>query len=346
MSAALHNPVGLDGIACVELAAPDPARLDSLGRLFSALGFSRTRCHKTMDVEHWRQGAIRFLVTRDPRSFAAEFAKEHGPSIPAMGLWVENAERAIHQAVLRGATEVAGDLVFGGAPAIAGIGGSRIYFLDKRGGWDEQLYVRCKSPHVARDRGFLAIDHLTNNVPKGTLSEWRAFYREVFGFVDVRTFDIRGHSTGLTSYAMRSPCGKFCIPINEGSESKSQIEEYLREYRGPGIQHLALLSDDLLTSLEGLGEQGVETLDIDADYYRSVFDRVPGVVEDHAALERLAVLVDGDAQGYLLQIFTKNVIGPIFFELIQRRNHLSFGEGNFGALFRSIERDQERRGVL
>jgi 4-hydroxyphenylpyruvate dioxygenase len=159
----------------------------------------------------------------------------------------------------------------------------------------------------------------------------------------VRTFEIEGQSTGLTSYALRSPCGTFCIPINEGREDRSQIEQYLREYRGAGIQHLALASHDLLKSLEGLD---VPTLDIDPDYYAEVFERVPGVVEDREAIAGRQILVDGDAHGYLLQIFTKNVIGPIFFELIQRRNHHSFGEGNFSALFRSIERDQERRGVL
>jgi len=210
----------------------------------------------------------------------------------------------------------------------------------------EDRFLPDPKPILVQDRGFTAIDHLTNNVPRGTLAEWRAFYRDVLGFTDVRTFDIHGEKTGLVSYALRSPCGKFCIPINEGTESASQIEEYLREYRGAGVQHLALLSNDLLASLEGLRSAGIETLDIDPSYYVSVFDRVPGVVEDHAALARAQILVDGDREGYLLQIFTKNVIGPIFFELIQRRNHLSFGEGNFGALFRSIEREQERRGAI
>jgi 4-hydroxyphenylpyruvate dioxygenase len=344
--ASTANPLGLGGIACVELGAPDRAGLDALGSLFRALGFSRTRRHAAKDVEYWRQGDVRFLVTREPRSFASEFAREHGPSISAMGWWVADADHAVREAVRRGAKAVDGDLVHGGAPAIEGIGGSRIYLVDARSNWDERYYVPAAHPLLVRDRGFTAIDHLTNNVPKGTLDDWRRYYREIFGFTDVRSFEIRGRSTGLTSYALRSPCGSFCIPINEGSEEKSQIEEYLREYRGPGVQHLALRSDDLLASLEGLRATGVETLDIDRDYYRTVFDRVANVREDHAEIERQQVLVDGDESGYLLQIFTKNVIGPIFFELIQRRNHLSFGEGNFGALFRSIERDQERRGAL
>jgi 4-hydroxyphenylpyruvate dioxygenase len=199
---------------------------------------------------------------------------------------------------------------------------------------------------LARGLGFRAIDHLTNNVPRGTLGRWAAFYKDVFGFSEVRYFDIRGVRTGLTSFALRSPCGTFSIPINEGTETESQIDEYLREYNGPGIQHLAFLTDDILAALRGLDDTAIETLDIDGDYYATVFDRVPGVREDHDELRRRNVLVDGDADGYLLQIFTRNLIGPIFIEIIQRRNHLSFGEGNFGALFRSIERDQTRRGVL
>jgi len=342
-----NNPLGIDGIACVEFSAPTREGLDELGRLFKALGLSRTRRHAEQAVEYYRQHEICFLVNREPGSFAAHFAAEHGSSISAMGWWVENAEVAVEEAVRRGARRYTGPSSFGDAPAIYGIGDSLIFFLDKLSGksW-ERWYLDLEAPELVPERGFFLIDHLTNNVPQGTMERWRAFYRDVFGFTDVRTFDIRGEQTGLTSYALRSPCGKFCIPINEGSEEKSQIEEYLREYKGAGIQHLALLSGDLLRSLGGLADAGVETLDIDPEYYDSVFQRVPNVREDHTRIRDLEVLVDGDEAGYLLQIFTKNVIGPIFFEMIQRNNHLSFGEGNFGALFRSIERDQERRGVL
>lgn len=178
------------------------------------------------------------------------------------------------------------------------------------------------------------------------MERWARFYKEIFGFTEVRYFDIRGAKTGLVSYALRSPCGSFCIPINEGTEKTSQINEYLDQYRGPGVQHLAFLTDDILASLRALEGTPIEFLSIDDDYYDTVFQRVPGVTEDHEEIRRRNVLVDGDEQGYLLQIFTRNLIGPIFIELIQRKNHLSFGEGNFGALFRSIERDQERRGVL
>ena len=178
------------------------------------------------------------------------------------------------------------------------------------------------------------------------MADWTTFYKEIFGFEEVRYFDIRGAKTGLTSYALRSPCGKFCIPINEGTEYDSQINEYLREYKGPGVQHLAFTTEDIITSVSSLEESSIETLDIDNEYYEEVFDRVPNVTEDHKRLQDLDILVDGDDEGYLLQIFTKNIIGPIFIEIIQRKNHQSFGEGNFGALFRSIERDQEQRGVL
>jgi 4-hydroxyphenylpyruvate dioxygenase len=338
------NPIGLDGIACVEFSAPTEAGLASLDRLCKALGFSLTRSHATERVDLHEQHAICFLVNREPGSFAARFAAEHGPCISSIGLWVEDAEQAIAAAVARGAVRYQGPSPLG-APAIFGIGGSLIHLIDKRR--DFRLdFNRLERPVLVPDRGFLAIDHLTNNVEKGTMVEWQRFYKGIFGFTDVRTFDIDGKKTGLHSYALRSPCGRFCIPINEAKDDKSQIAEYLREYKGPGIQHLALLSRDLLTSLRGLADLGIETLDIENEYYDTVWERVPGVKEDRAAIEALKVLVDGDEEGYLLQIFTREVIGPIFFEMIQRENHLSFGEGNFGALFRSIERDQERRGVL
>jgi 4-hydroxyphenylpyruvate dioxygenase len=346
MTLATKNPIGIDGIAFVEFAAEGDHALDRLGTIFASLGFSRTRRHKRAAVELWSQGEIRFLVNREQGTFSHRFAKEHGPSIPAMGLWVDDARHAIEEAVRRGGKRWEGAAMFPGTPAIEGVGGSLLYFVQKNARVLEDRFVPDLKPFIANDRGFLSIDHLTNNVPKGTLASWRKFYIEVLGFRDVRTFDIHGAKTGLVSYALRSPCGTFCVPINEGTESRSQIEEYLRDYRGAGIQHLALRSNDLLQSLEGLHNAGVEMLDIDPDYYRTVFDRVPGVTEDHDAIAREQILVDGDREGYLLQIFTRNLIGPIFFELIQRHHHDSFGEGNFGALFRSIERDQERRGVI
>jgi len=345
------NPTGLRGIEFVEFASADA---DWLDRLWRAFGFSRLATHAERDIDLYVQHDIRILVNREATGFAHTFARAHGPAATAMGWRFDDAQAAFDEAVRRGARPYDGALGPKSldAPAIYGIGDSLIYFFgpaDSHGRRFDREFVPHPQAVLVDDRGFLSIDHLTNNVHKGTMATWAAFYRDVFGFTEVRYFDIRGAKTGLTSYALRSPDGSFCIPINEGDESKSQIEEYLREYNGPGIQHIAFLSDDLLGSLDAMAAHDpgvVETLDIDDDYYAEVFDRVPNVSEDHGRIRGHQVLVDGDDEGYLLQIFTKNVIGPIFIELIQRKNHLSFGEGNFGALFRSIERDQERRGVL
>lgn len=334
------NPCGLRGIAFLAIAAPDP---EPIHRLLLAFGFSRTRRHVDRPIELYEQGKIHILLDRTRGGFGAQYVRAHGPCIFAMGLDVERAPFAHRMALTRGATNAEGEL---GVPAITGIGGSLIYFLDANDTWTTLGFVPLDHPDRVPSKGFVAIDHLTNNVPRGELERWAEFYTQVFGFTQVRYFDIRGVKTGLQSFALRSPCGTFCIPINEGTGTGSQIDEYLEEYRGPGIQHLAFLTEDILGSLRALEGTPIQFLDIDDDYYANVFDRVPNVTEDHGEIARRDVLVDGDEQGYLLQIFTKNLIGPIFVELIQRRNHASFGEGNFGALFRSIERDQERRGYL
>jgi 4-hydroxyphenylpyruvate dioxygenase len=342
------NPIGLSGIEYVEFASPNP---DALHRLFLAFGFSRTMRHARKDVDLYVQNGIRFLLNRQPHSFAAAFSEKHGPSLCSMGWRVETAEAAASTARQRGAAVTReGDYQVGGKPmpAVVGIGDSLIYLVDQGGDalYRAMGFVPLDKPDLVADKGFLAIDHLTNNVYRGTMEKTARFYKDVFGFTEVRYFDIRGVKTGLTSYALRSPDGSFCIPINEAEEAKSQINEYLEEYGGPGVQHLAFLTKDILASLAKLEGSPIGFLDIDADYYAGVFDRVPNVMEDHAEIQRRNVLVDGDANGYLLQIFTKNLIGPIFVEIIQRNNHLSFGEGNFGALFRSIERDQAKRGVF
>ncbi len=339
-----NNPCGLRGISFIEFAGPDA---NALHELFLAFGFSRVQRHQSRDVHRYTQNAISFLLDRQENGFSHTFAKAHGPSLPAMGWLVEDAQKAFDTAVERGAKAYEGESTYG-CPAIYGIGDSLIYFVEERGGAHTYLssFVDLDAPDLIPEKGFLLVDHLTNNVEKGTMQQWADFYKNIFGFTEVRYFDIRGVKTGLTSYALRSPDGSFCIPINEGTESKSQINEYLREYNGPGVQHIALLSKDLLGSLDGLQDSRIETLDIDDEYYAEVFDRVPGVREDPKRIQSHQVLVDGDEEGYLLQIFTRNIIGPIFFEMIQRENHHAFGEGNFGALFRSIERDQARRGVL
>lgn len=342
-----ENPLSLDGIEFVELASPDP---DALATLFFALGMSRTAKHERRAIDLFEQGNIRFLLNREPRSFAARFAEAHGPCIASMGWRTRAGAAAARIALERGARPADGDLTVHGAPvpAIFGIGDSLIHLVDVSSGqadWRGMGFEPLARPDVTTPKGFFAIDHLTNNVEKGTMERWASFYKDIFGFTEVRTFDIRGEKTGLQSYALRSPCGTFCIPINEADEAKSQINEYLREYRGPGIQHLALITEDLLGSLAAL-DGTIAFLDIEPGYHDEAFARVPNVVEDHEAIRKRQVLVDGDADGYLLQIFTQNVIGPIFFELIQRHHHDSFGEGNFAALFRSIERDQMRRGTL
>ena len=341
-----NNPLGIRGIDFVEFTGPDPELFETL---FTALGFSKTGCHNSAPIDYYNQNDIHFLVNRQDQGFAADFRGGHGPSICSMALRVDDAAFARDEAVGRGGEPVEADALADlDLPAIYGIGESIIYFVDAfgEGGYLENAFAELEDPVEVEPTGFLGIDHLTNNVYKGTKETWADFYKDIFGFQEIRFFDIEGEKTGLTSYALRSPCGTFSLPINEGDDEKSQIEEYLRDYNGEGIQHLALLTGDLLESLDKMEGGPIETLDIDDEYYDEVFDRVPNVVEDHDRIRHHDVLVDGDEEGYLLQIFTKNIIGPIFFELIQRKNHRSFGEGNFTALFKSIERDQQRRGVL
>ncbi len=360
-----ENPLGLCGIAFIHFASTDAAYVEGL---FGPMGMSKTHRHQTRALDYYRQNGIHFLLDYAQTGFERAFAEQHGHSVCAMGWIVADAKRAYTEALNRGAQPFEPGkygpcaLTF---PAIFGIGDSLIYFVDSRlvnaqpledtnpPGWlAEQGFGPHPTPSPVPDKGFLLVDHLTNNVYKGTMAYWADFYKRIFGFTEVRYFDIKGAKTGLTSFALKSPCKTFSIPINEGNESKSQIEEYLREYHGTGVQHIALSTTDLLATLDRMAEgpdsgpSKIPTLDIDADYYDEAFARVPQVTEDKAHIRRHQVLVDGDEHGYLLQIFTKNLLGPIFFEFIQRKNHDAFGEGNFTALFKSIERDQERRGVL
>ncbi len=341
------NPCGLRGIEFTEFCGPD---LEQLETLYWAFGFSKLRRHPVKAITYFRQNDIHFLLNGERGGHSAEFAKRHGPSISAMGWRCDDAQAALRAAVARGAVAVPPEMKDHPWPAVWGIGESLIYFIETpragRPSIYEREFVALEQPLIQADKGFRVVDHLTNNVPPGEQQKWAGFYKGIFGFTEVRYFDIQGVKTGLTSFALRSPDGSFCIPINQPKDDKDQIAEYLREYKGPGVQHLAFLTKDILASLDALEGSPIETLEIDADYYAEVFDRVPGVREDQARLQQHQVLVDGDEQGYLLQIFTKNIIGPIFIEIIQRANNLGFGEGNFGALFRSLEKDQERRGVL
>ena len=341
-----NNPVGLKGIEFVEFSSPK----SDLHPLFLNFGFSKLMNTKNNDFVYYNQKDIHFIVNNKMGGHGDQFKKTHGPSISAMAFRVENANIAFEKAISSGAKEATGEYLLNGknVPAIYGIGDSLLYFVDqytKENFYSELGFEKCANQEIVSEKGFISIDHLTNNVEKGTMQTWANFYKSIFGFTEVRYFDIKGAKTGLVSYALKSPCGTFCIPINEGTDKKSQINEYLEEYKGPGIQHLAFLTNDIVKSLDALSGK-IQTLDIDDDYYQSVFDRVPNVTEDHKILAKHNVLIDGDKDGYLLQIFTKNIVGPIFIEIIQRKNHNSFGEGNFGALFRSIEKDQEKRGYL
>jgi 4-hydroxyphenylpyruvate dioxygenase len=341
------NPTGLKGIEFVEFSSPDTSKLH---KVFIDFGFSKLMSTKSGALDFYKQHDINFIINKNNSGHAFEFSKLHGPSISSMAFRTENAAKAYEAAISRGAKSAKGEYTLNGKeiPAIFGIGDSLIYFVDQYSNKDfyESLgFLKLENPEIAQDKGFLSVDHLTNNVEKGTMQTWANFYKSIFGFTEVRYFDIKGVKTGLVSYALQSPCGTFCIPINEGTEKKSQINEYLEEYKGPGIQHLAFLTKDIIKSLDSLTGK-IDTLDIDDEYYGEVFDRVPNVSEDHKILQKHNVLIDGDKDGYLLQIFTKNIVGPIFIEIIQRKNHNSFGEGNFGALFRSIEKDQQKRGYL
>lgn len=345
------NPLGLRGIEFTEFASTDN---NFMHDVFIDFGFSMLKQFRGKDIIYYNQNDIHFLLNREKQGFSSEFAKRHGPAICSMGWRVDDADFALEEAVKRGAKAADNahkDLPY---PAIYGIGDSLIYFIERYSGapakqstiYDDD-FITLDKPQIVEEKGFIEIDHLTNNVYKGTMEVWSKFYREIFGFTEVRYFDINGAKTGLTSYALRSPDGSFCIPINEGKDdNNNQIDEYLDEYNGPGVQHLAFRSRDLLASLDAMQGTSIQTLDINEEYYDQVFERVPNVSQDHAHIQKHQVLVDGDEKGYLLQIFTKNLFGPIFIELIQRCEHQGFGEGNFQALFDSIERDQERRGVI
>ena len=342
------NPMGTDGFEFVEYTAPDPRQLAAL---FGRMGFAPVARHRSKDVTLFRQGEINFILNAEPESFAQAFARIHGPSVCAIAFRVKDAGQAHDRAVKLGARPVAGRVgpMELNIPAIEGIGGSLIYLVDRYG--ERSIYdvdfVPTGTEARPRGAGLTSIDHLTHNVHRGRMDQWAEFYERLFGFREIRYFDIEGKLTGLKSRAMTSPCGKIRIPINESSDDKSQIEEYLRAYRGEGIQHIALATADIHGAVEALRGRGVGFMDVPDSYYDMIDARLPGHGEGAARLRADRVLIDGTpGGGILLQIFTDTVIGPIFFEIIQRKGDEGFGEGNFRALFESIERDQVRRGVL
>lgn len=352
-----QNPLGTDGFEFVEYTAPDTK---ALGRLFESLGFTAVARHRSKDVTLYRQGEINFVVNAEPDSFAQAFARVHGPSACAMAFRVGDAAAALKKATALGAQPFQGKVgpMELNIPAIKGIGGSLIYLVDRYGRQGSIYDVDFRPlPGVdpnPKGAGLSYIDHLTHNVHRGRMAEWARFYERIFNFRELRYFDIEGKVTGLKSKAMVSPCGQIRIPINESSDDKSQIEEFLHAYRGEGIQHIAMGSGDIYRTVEKLKTAKVKFLDTPDTYYELVEKRLPGHGEDLRRLKKNRILIDGAVAGraearkrrLLLQIFTENQIGPIFFEIIQRKGDEGFGEGNFRALFESIELDQIRRGVL
>ncbi|MGH7154172.1 MAG: 4-hydroxyphenylpyruvate dioxygenase [Acetobacteraceae bacterium] len=347
------NPMGTDGFAFVEFASPEPDRLHALFRL---MGFAPVARHRFRAITVYRQGNIDFLVNEDPSSHAARFAAAHGPSAPSMGFRVVDAHHAYTRALALGAEDAdpadGPDAV--DAPAITGIGGSRLVFIDRGSSPFDQGtdWLRIGDSHP-RGVGLFYIDHLTHNVGRGRMDVWAGFYERLFNFREIRSFDIKGEYTGLYSRALTSPDGRIRIPINESADGRSQIEEYLTAYRGEGIQHVACGCRDIHASVEHLRKRGLPFMPVPpATYYEAIDARVPGHGEDLVRLARNGLLIDGTgatdgcAARKLLQVFSATVIGPIFFEFIQRKGDDGFGEGNFRALFRSIEEDQVRRGVL
>jgi 4-hydroxyphenylpyruvate dioxygenase len=349
----LDNPLGTDGFEFVEFTGPDP---QAIARQFTGMGFTAVAKHRSKNVVRYRQGDINFILNMEPRGPAAQFREAHGPSANAMAFRVRDAGKALKLALERGAKEVQGPVgpMELNIPAIEGIGGSYLYLVDRYGAREiyEIDFVPIEGAEAlveANSVGLTYLDHLTHNVARGNMSTWADFYERVFNFRQIRYFDIEGKVTGLFSKAMTSPCGKIRIPLNESQDDKSQIEEFLHTYRGEGIQHLALGTGDIYSTVQRMRKRGMRFQDTVDTYFDGIDARIPGHGESVERLRKDRILIDGaptEGQGLLLQIFTENAIGPIFFEIIQRKGNEGFGEGNFKALFESLELDQIRRGVL
>jgi len=351
------NPEGTDGFEFIEYATHEP---EKLARLFTDMGFTAVARHRSKNVTLYRQGGVNFVLNAEPDSFAESFTEAHGPCINAFAIRVADAAATYARCLEKGAEGVegaAGPMELN-IPAIKGIGGSLLYLIDRFG--DQSIYDVDFLP-ITNDQGgaeeapagsgLLYIDHLTHNVEHGHMTQWAGFYERLFNFREIRFFDIEGKLTGLRSQAMTSPCGQIRIPINEeaSAEQTGQIQEYLDAYHGEGVQHVALATGNIVETIADIASKGVRFLDIPETYYELIDKRLPGHGLDLDPIRDLSILVDGaptEGGGLLLQIFTENVIGPIFFEIIERRENEGFGEGNFQALFESIELDQIRRGVI
>jgi 4-hydroxyphenylpyruvate dioxygenase len=349
-----QNPIGTDGFEFVEFAHPRP---EQLVKLFMLMGYSPVARHKTKNITVYRQGDINYILNAEPGSFATRFVSAHGPCAASMAWRVVDAKHAFEHAVKLGAEPYEGFDKTLEVPALRGIGGSLLYFVDRYGAagspYAEEFEWTGERDPRPKGAGFYYLDHLTHNVKRGNMDRWFGFYTKLFNFRQIRFFDIEGKLTGLFSRALTSPCGRIRIPINESADEKSQIEEYLREYKGEGIQHIAVGTDAIYQATDVLAANGLQFMPGPPDaYYEKSLQRVRGHTEPIERMKKHGILIDGEgvADGgrtkILLQIFSKTVIGPIFFEFIQRKGDDGFGEGNFKALFESIEEDQIRRGVL
>ena len=337
------NPLGLNGFEFVEFTGPDTA---AMAQQLELMGFVAASRHPSLDIVRYKQGHINFLINTAGTPQAAVFAADHGPSANGMAFRVADAAKAYELALNSGAMAAGGGIV--GDYVLQGIGGSLLYLVDHDiyGDWD--VIAGAAEAEAANSVGFEILDHLTHNVARGQMRTWSEFYRRIFGFEEQKYFDIKGQATGLFSQAMIAPDGAIRIPLNESQDDTSQIEEFLRQYNGEGIQHIALTTEDIYGTVEKLRARGVKLQDTILTYYDLVDKRVPGHGEDLERLKANRILIDGDVEneGILLQIFTENTFGPIFFEIIQRKGNQGFGNGNFQALFESIELDQIRRGVI
>ena len=339
------NPLHTDGFAFLEFATNNKNLLDSH---FTKLGFTQTGSANNHDVTLYQQGDIVFFVNNSSDTVTRDFANLHGDSACSMGFYVQDPESAFTEALKRGAVayKTPSDSVWFGLPGICGIGGSVIYLVDRSNAFLNRMTITNK---IYNDFGLQYLDHVTHNVYRGNMTKWAEFYTNIFGFRQIRYFDIDGKMTGLFSKAMTSACGKIKIPLNESKDDQSQIEEFLKQFNGEGIQHIALTSKDIYSSVAQIHNSGVKLLDTPDTYYELIETRLPNHNEDINRLKKFRILVDGTTtpqRKLLLQIFTQNLLGPVFFEIIQRKGDEGFGEGNFKALFDSIELDQVRRGVI
>ncbi len=342
----LENALGLNGFEFVEFTGPNP---DEMAGQLEAMGFVAASRHPSKDITRFKQGHVNFLLNREPAGQAADFRIAHGPSANGMAFRVANAQTAFDLALKNGAKAAdASTSAFTDALVLEGIGGSLLYLIDSDLYADWIAIPGAAEAEGLNGVGFEILDHLTHNVKRGQMRTWSTFYRQIFGFEEQKYFDIKGQATGLFSQAMIAPDGQIRIPLNESQDDTSQIEEFLRQYNGEGIQHIALTTKDIYGTVEKLRARGVKLQDTIATYYDLVDKRVPGHGEDLERLKANRILIDGNVgdEGILLQIFTENTFGPIFFEIIQRKGNEGFGNGNFQALFESIELDQIRRGVI